>query len=235
MRSRPKLVAVVGGSGAGKSWLSSRLQKALGFPVTRLSLDDFYRDHSHLAPSERKEVNFDHPREIDWQLAEAVLRACRTGRSVYVPRYSFVSHTRRAAFKMVTPKPIVLVDGLWLFWRPRLRRLFDLRIFLHCPARLRLARRMARDVAKRGRDDRSVVRQFQTTVAPMHQQFVEPQARWADIVLSQPLGEAKVERIVATIKTLVYPPARANLRMLSGAGPVGNSPVLSTAKARIEQ
>ena len=180
--------------------------------MTRLSLDDFYRDQPDLAPSMRKEVNFDHPRAIDWRLAEAVLLGCRAGRSVYAPRYSFVTHTRRRTFKMVVPRPIILVDGLWLLWRPGLRRLFDLRIFLHCPARLRLDRRLARDVAKRGRDGRSVRQQYQKTVAPMHERFVAPQARWADLVVRQPLGQAEVERIGVIIKATVCSVTRAVLR-----------------------
>jgi uridine kinase len=208
MKPRPKLVALVGGSGAGKSWLSHRLQEALEFPVTRLSLDDFYLDQSHLAPRLRERVNFDHPRVIDWRLAETVLRGCRAGRSVYVPRYSFVTHTRRQSFKMVTPRPIILVDGLWLLRRPRVRRLFDLRIFLYCPARLRLDRRLARDVANRGRDTRSVRRQFQKTVAPMHKRFVTPQARWADVVLRQTPGQREVEDLAAVICKMVYPVTR---------------------------
>jgi uridine kinase len=200
MKPRPKLVALVGGSGAGKSWLSRELQRTLGHPVTRLSLDEFYRDQSHLAPSLRDQVNYDHPQAIDWRLAEAVLLGCCAGHAVYLPRYSFVTHTRRRTFRMVTPRPIILVDGLWLFWRPRLRRLFDFRIFLHCPARLRLERRLKRDMADRGRDGRSVRRQFKETVAPMHKRFVAPQAKWADVVLRQAPSQREVERLAAIIK-----------------------------------
>jgi uridine kinase len=204
MKARPKLVALVGGSGAGKTWLARQLQHALDFPAARLSLDDFYRDQSHLARPMRDRLNFDHPRAIDWHLAEAVLRGCRAGRFVSVPQYSFATHTRRPTFKTLAPRQVILVDGLWLLWRPRLRRLFDLRIFLHCPARLRLDRRLARDTANRGRDDRSVRWQFQQTVAPMHQQFVAPQARWADVVLRRPADKREVERLAAMIREVVY-------------------------------
>jgi uridine kinase len=200
MKTRPKLIALVGGSGAGKSWLSHQLQEALELPSARLSLDNFYRDQSHLPPPMRERVNFDHPRVIDWKLAEAVLLGCRAGRSVYVPRYSFVTHTRLRTFNMVNPRPIILVDGLWLLWRPRLRSLFDLRIFLHCPACLRLERRLERDIAARGRDDRSVRRQFQETVAPMHKRFVQPQAKWADVVLRQPPGPREVHHLAGLIE-----------------------------------
>jgi uridine kinase len=223
VKPRPKLIALVGGSGAGKTWLSRRLEEALGFPVTRLSLDDFYRDHSHLAPVARERVNFDHPREIDWRLAERALLGCRAGRAVLVPRYSFVTHTRQSKLKRLTPKPVILVDGLWLLWSPCVRRLFDLRVFLHCPHRLRLERRLARDVAHRGRDDRSVRRQFQKTVAPMHKRFVAPQAQWADVVLRQPPGQREIEHLAAVIREKAYPVWRG-LRRPSPRIPMGSRP-----------
>jgi uridine kinase len=202
MKPGPILIALVGGSGAGKSWLAHQLQEAIELPTTLLSLDDFYLDQSHLAPDKRDQVNYDHPDAIDWRLAEAAMLGCRAGRAVYVPRYSFVTHTRRKTFKMVLPTPVILVDGLWLLWRPHLRRLFDLRIYLHCPAQLRLNRRLDRDTAARGRDVRSIRRQFQTTVAPMHKRFVAPQARWADVVLRNPPGRRKVEYLAKVIQNI---------------------------------
>jgi len=203
MPSRSQLIALVGGSGAGKTWLARGLQEALDLPVTRLSLDDFYRDQSHLAPSLRERVNYDRPQAIDWKLAKAALLGCRAARTVYVPRYSFVTHTRLRTLKRVAPRPVILVDGLWLLWWPRVRNLFDLRIFLHCPAHLRLQRRLERDMADRGRDDNSVRRQFKETVAPMHKRFVAPQAKWADVVLRQPPSQRDVERLAAVITSRV--------------------------------
>ena len=213
MKPRPQIIALVGGSGAGKTWLSAGLQKALDLPVTRLSLDDFYRDQCLLTPSMRDRVNYDNPQAIDWPMAEAVLLGCRAARTVYVPRYSFVTHTRQRTFKMVAPRSIILVDGLWLLLRPRVRHLFDLSIFLRCPARLRLERRLKRDLADRGRDGRSVRRQFKDTVAPMHKRYVEPQVKWADVVLSQPPSQREVESLAAIIKN------RVQRRMLSPAFP----------------
>jgi uridine kinase len=208
MKPRPKLIALAGGSGAGKSWLAQRLREALELPATLLSLDDFYLDQSHLAPCQRDQVNYDNPQAIDWRLAEAALLGCRAGRIVYVPRYSFVTHTRRKTFTTVLPTPVILVDGLWLLWRPGVRRLFDLRIYIHCPAQLRLYRRLERDIAARGRDARSIRRQFQRTVAPMHKRFVAPQARWADVVLRQPPGQREVEDLANVIQSMLCPSMR---------------------------
>ena len=165
-----------------------------------MALDDFYRDQSHLPRPLRDQVNFDHPRAIDWPLAEAMLLACREGRPFLLPRYSFRTHARLRRVRLLTPKAVILVDGLWLLRRGRLRGLFDLRVFIHCSARLRLRRRLERDQAGRGRDERSVRRQFRETVAPMHKRFVAPQAEWADVVLRQPVGMQDVRRIAKLIE-----------------------------------
>jgi uridine kinase len=209
VKQRPILVAIVGGSGAGKTWLSCKLQRALGLPSVRLSLDDFYLDQSHLAPSQRDQLNFDHPRAIDWRLAESALRACRTGRSVEVPRYSFITHRRLRTKRVVKPRAVILADGLWLLRKPQLRRIFDLCIFVACSTRLRLQRRLDRDLASRGRNGHSVRQQFRQTVAPMHKQFVAPQARWADIVLRHPFGEKEVLGIAARIWTAFHSAQRS--------------------------
>jgi uridine kinase len=200
MKLRPKLIAIVGGSGAGKSWLSERLVEVLSYPVMRLSLDDFYRDQSHVPPALRSRINFDHPKVIDWKLAEAVLKGCRSGRRVRLPNYCFITHTRQRKFKIARPRPVILVDGLWLLWRTKIRRMFDLRIFLHCPAHLRLRRRLARDKAHRGRNAASVRRQFSETVAPMHKRFVAPQAKWADVVFRQPPRKREIRHLVTLIE-----------------------------------
>jgi uridine kinase len=198
-RSSRFLVAIVGGSGAGKTWLVDQLQRLLGESVARLSLDDFYRDHSHLPPAERQRVNFDDPQAIDWPEFERVLRDCRCGRASGVPRYDFTSHSRFPARDLWRPKPLVLVDGLWLLHRQTTRRLFDWRIYVDCPERLRFRRRLARDVRERGRTHSSVKWQFQETVAPMHHRFVAPQVAWADIVLSQPLEDTEVNRLAGRL------------------------------------
>src|SRR5579859_2463241 len=171
----PKLIAIVGGSGAGKTRLAERLQHALGPRTARLSQDDFYRDLGHLPPSSRVTVNFDHPRAIDWLSFEAVLRDCRAGGATAVPQYNFDTHTRLPEKRTLIPGPLVLVEGLWLLWLRQVRDLFDLKIFLDCPEPIRLERRLARDAVERGRTPESVRRQFFRQVAPMHERFVAPQ------------------------------------------------------------
>jgi uridine kinase len=190
--AQSRLVAIVGGSGAGKSWLADRFQMLLGETSARLSLDDFYLDRSHLPPSQREQINFDDPAAIDWPYVEKVLRNCRNGRLLQLPLYDFTTHTRVRETQVQQPRPLILMDGLWLLHRPAVRRMFDLSIFINSPARTRLRRRMGRDIAERGRTRVSVRRQFEATVSPMHRRYVQPQLRWADVVLTQPYKDAVV-------------------------------------------
>ena len=202
-RVPPRLIAIVGGSGAGKTWLAGRLERALGGAAARLSLDDFYRDRSHLPPARRARINFDHPRTMDWPLVEQVLSQCRSGRAVALPRYDFATHTRLAQSRSLAPGKALLIDGLWLLRRRSVRRLFDLSIFVDCPAGLRLQRRLARDLRQRGRTAGSVKRQFRENVEPMHARFVASQRRLADVVVPQPAGRADWQRVLARVKTLL--------------------------------
>jgi uridine kinase len=193
MNTQPaRLIAVVGGSGAGKGWFVERLCRVLGNQACHLELDDFYRDLSHLPLSSRAQHNFDVPDAIDWDGAGEVLRACRVGECVSLPGYDFATHCRTASPRNWTPRPVVWVDGLWLLHRPEIRELFALKIFLDTPADLRHARRLTRDVTERGYTREAVERQLRTEVAPMHDRYVEPQKRWADVILIQPFQEAQL-------------------------------------------
>lgn len=190
-----QLIAVVGGSGAGKGWLVSRLCRLLGNQAGHLQLDDFYRDRSHLPPARRSRVNFDVPHAIDWEWAVRVLRACRAGETAQVPRYDFSTYSRRASFLHFEPRPVLFVDGLWLLRPPPVRELFDLTIFLNTPRALRHQRRMARDIAERGYTARDVAHRLRTAVAPMHARYVEPQKKRADLVLTQPFREPELVQL----------------------------------------
>lgn len=191
----PLLIAIVGGSGSGKTWLAQRLQKLLSEKAALLSLDDFYFDRSNMPPSRREKINFDHPRSIDWKYFERVLQNCRSNVPSRIPQYEFTTHARVSFKENWQPKPVIIVEGLWLLHRPTTRRLFNLRIFIDCPEPLRLGRRVNRDVVERGRSPVSIKRQFTTTVAPMHKRFVAPQAGWADIVIGQPLAERDTDAL----------------------------------------
>jgi len=202
MPTSVKLIAITGGSGSGKTWLANHLQRALGPDASRLSLDDFYLDQSHLATEQRELVNYDDPGAMDWDALAAVLRDCRAGTPTPVPRYNFATHTRRPGPENWTPGPIVLMDGLWLLLKPSIRGFFDLAIFLECPLQLRLERRLSRDVAERGRTPDSVRTRFWNTVAPMDECFIAPQARRADVILAQPSDEGEIARLTGMIRAI---------------------------------
>lgn len=181
-----RLVAITGGSGAGKTWLADRLQRLFGAQAGRIMQDNFYRDRSHLSADERSRINFDHPEALDWDCFHETLAALAAGRPTHIPTYDFSTHCRTAAREPISPRPIMIVDGLWLLHQPEVRQLFSLGIFVHCPEDERLRRRVARDTAERGRTPDSVHTQFRKTVAPMHRMYVDPQAAHADLVIPFP-------------------------------------------------
>jgi uridine kinase len=196
----PLLVAIVGGSGAGKTWLAKKLQAALAPDAAHFSLDDFYRDCSRIRPEKRAKINFDHPRTIDWPTMEKVLTDLRAGRATRLPRYNFKTHCRVTEKNRVTHKPVVLVDGLWLLHRRSLRRVFGLKIFIDCPTRTRRGRRLLRDLRSRGRTRASILEQLKKNVEPMHARFVAPQQKWADIVLRHTFGAGEIRRLARELR-----------------------------------
>jgi uridine kinase len=200
------LVAIAGGSGSGKTWLTHQLELALGPGVVRLCLDSFYLDRSHLTPARRARLNFDHPRAIDWACLEKALAALLAGHPATVPVYDFKTHARRARLQRVLPQPLILLEGLWPLKRRAIRRLADFSIFLSCPSSLRLRRRIQRDQAARGRTRSSIEQQFRDSVEPMHLKLVVPQQKQADLVFTRTCGPRHVRRLAAKIRKLLSCP-----------------------------
>ena len=192
----PVHVAVVGGSGSGKTWLAEQLAAALAPRAVRLSLDDFYRDLSALPMAEREQVNFDDPAAIDWKKFREVIDAMRVGENLELPAYNFATHARAAAARSFLSPPMVIWDGLWLLHHAWLREKFALTIFVDCAAPERFRRRAERDVRERGRGIESVRCQFFTHVQPMHECFVEPQRQQAQQIAASPLGGVEFEALV---------------------------------------
>jgi uridine kinase len=197
---RPFLVGLAGGSGSGKTALAAAVAEALHpIAVARLAQDAYYRDRSALPAAARDELDFDVPEALDRELFVQHLRALRGGHAVRPPRYCFVTHCRQAPGERVGPADVVLVEGLWLLVDPGVRALLDLRIYLEAPERLRLSRRLSRDVAERGRTSQSVVLQYQTSTGPAHHRYVEPSKAWADLVLVNAGRLRPVAEVAATI------------------------------------
>jgi len=197
----PQFIAIVGGSGSGKTWLADRLAKQLGNRVARLSQDDFYADRSHLTIGQRKRINFDHPRAIDWELFTQALRGLTQGRPIAVPHYDFTQSTRSSQNQTCHPRPLILIDGLWLLRKPEIRHYFTHSLFVHCPAEIRLKRRLRRDQRERARSESSVLEQFRERTEPMHQRFVEPQRRLATEILNSPVSAKEADRLARQLES----------------------------------
>jgi uridine kinase len=192
----PVHVAVVGGSGSGKTWLAEKLAAALAPRAARLSLDDFYRDLSPLPPVERNRVNFDDPAAIDWEALRAATSKMRINERLDLPVYDFATHTRKKTPRIFLAPSLVIWDGLWLLHHSWLREKFAHTIFVDCGADERFRRRSERDVAERGRSFESVRCQFFEHVQPMHEQFVEPQRSKAQQIVVSPFGTAQFDSLV---------------------------------------
>lgn len=199
---RVTLVAIAGGSGSGKTWFAAKLHRRLRGRAARLSLDDFYRDLSHLPPERRARTNFDSPAAIDWRRLGAVLRAIARGEEPELPTYDFSRHTRAPAVRRWRRRSIVIVEGLWPWARAGLRRLFALRLYRSAEADLRLARRLRRDVRERGREPADIHRQWNAHVEPMFARHVVPQRRHAHAILGDRLTAAEVGRWAVHISGL---------------------------------
>jgi uridine kinase len=192
----PLHIAIIGGSGAGKTWLAEKLAGALAPRAARISLDDFYRDLSPLPPAERDRVNFDDPAAIDWENLRAVIGRMRVAEKIDLPLYDFETHARKAGPRTFLPPPLVIWDGLWLLHHDWLREKFAQTIFVECDAQERFRRRAERDVRERGRTLESVRRQFVEHTQPMHERFVDPQRRQAARIIASPVSPADLDSLV---------------------------------------
>ncbi len=188
-----KIIGVAGGSGSGKTTFAKMLMGHLGPERAVILLQDsYYIDRSKQFHGDGS-LNFDHPNVIDWTLMIQHLQDLRAGRAVEVPIYDFATHSRKSETVRVQPKEFVVVDGILIFSPPGLREIFDRRIFIDTAEPVRFARRLHRDVEERGRTPEGVRVQYDTTVRPMHDEFVEPTKTLAHDVIS---GESPFDRIL---------------------------------------
>jgi uridine kinase len=180
----PKMIiGIAGGTGSGKSTMSSKLLDTFSERAVMISQDDYYKDLSHLPLEERSKRNFDHPDSIDFDLLKKHIILLKEDRSIEVPVYNFCDCTRENRIRTVKPAEIIIVEGILLFAVPEIRDLCDLKIFVETDDDIRLLRRMERDMNHRSRDFKSIRDQYLTTVKPMHEAFVEPSKRYADVII----------------------------------------------------
>jgi uridine kinase len=182
---RPLIIAVVGGSGSGKTTVARAIHRSLGVDASFIDQDAYYHDLAHLELAERAKVNFDHPDAFDTELLARHLEQLGRGESIQKPTYDFARHTRAERTEVILPAAVVVVEGILLLADARLRALFDIKIFVDVADDVRFIRRLRRDIRDRGRTVEMVVDQYLRTVRPMHLEFVEPSKRYADIILPE--------------------------------------------------
>lgn len=180
---QPVVIGIAGGSGSGKSTLARAVADAVPHPTSMLPFDNYYRDQAHLSRVERERVNYDHPNSLDVDRFAADLEQLRSGRELAAPVYDFAAHTRSRDIHLVDPAPVVVVDGILLFVFDEICALLDLKVFVEVSDAERTRRRVARDVAERGRTRSFALEQIERTVRPMYGEFVQPSADRADLIV----------------------------------------------------
>ena len=182
----PFLIGIAGGTGSGKTTVANAIVKRVGEErIAILSHDSYYRDFVDLPKDILDRQNFDHPDSLESELLVRHLKALKQGMVVETPIYDFKVHRRAAESRRVEPRKVILVDGILIYAEPELRKLFDVKIYVDTDADIRLIRRLKRDIAERGRTVESVVTQYESTVRPMHMEFVEPSKRYADLIVPE--------------------------------------------------
>ena len=179
------VIGIAGGTGSGKTTLMKNLIARFGDVVTVLSHDNYYRRHDELTYEERSALNYDEPAAMETELMVQHLDALRHWQEIDCPVYDFSVHNRSDETIRVVPKKVIIVEGILIFADEALRDLMDIKIFVDTDADVRLCRRIKRDVNKRGRTLESVLTQYQTTVKPMHEKYVEPSKKYADLVVPE--------------------------------------------------
>lgn len=183
---KPCVIGITGGSGSGKTTVSRNVLEAIGTEnVTYIPQDSYYHNLQHLPFEIRSKINFDHPDALDNQLLIHHIRQLKKGETIEKPIYDFTKHIRLPSYEIITPREVILLEGILILAIEELRNLMDIKIFVDAPSDIRLLRRIKRDVQNRGRSLDSVIDQYISTVRPMHQQFIEPSKCYADIVIPE--------------------------------------------------
>ena len=201
----PIVIAVAGGTASGKTTVANEILRRVGAEhIACIPHDAYYRDLSHLPPSERANVNFDHPDSLETDLLIQHVKDLRAGRAVEIPVYDFTTHTRTQRTRRVEPARVILVEGILVFVEPELRELFDVKLYVDSDADERFIRRLRRDIEKRGRTVESVCEQYLGTVRPMHLEFVEPSKRYADVIIpGGGFNEVAIEMVAARVRGML--------------------------------
>jgi uridine kinase len=201
----PVIIGIAGGTGSGKTTVAQAIYDRVGRDrIEWISHDSYYRNFDGLSTEERHRINFDHPDSLETELLIRHLDVLAKGSSVEVPRYDFAVHARRHETQRVEPRRVIIVEGILVLAEPELRKRIHIKLYVDTPSDIRFMRRLLRDIQSRGRTLESVVKQYMTTVRPMHEEFVEPSKRYADLIIPEG-GENQVamDAIIARVEHLL--------------------------------
>ena len=204
-RPIPLIIGIAGGSGSGKTTVAQEILKRVGpHRIAYLPHDAYYKDLSGLPPTQKAEVNFDHPNSLETELLIQHVKQLKSGNPVELPVYDFSNDSRTEKTIPITPHRVIVVEGILIFAEPDLRPLFDLKIFVDTDSDLRFIRRLQRDISERGRTPESVINQYIKTVRPMHLEFVEPSKRYADVIIPEGgFNTAALDMVTARIAEML--------------------------------
>lgn len=198
------VIAIAGGTGSGKTTIARRIVETLPHHVTLLAHDAYYKDNRHLSYEDRCKLNYDHPDAFDNDLFVEHVKALKWGQCIDRPVYNFATHLREDFTVRLEPLEIVVVEGFMVLEHPELRKLYDLKVFVDTDADVRILRRIIRDIRERGRTLDSVITQYLETVKPMHEAFVEPTKRYANVIIPEgAFNEAGFEVLMAQVRHLI--------------------------------
>jgi len=201
----PVIIGIAGGTGSGKTTVAQAIYDRVGRDrIEWISHDSYYRNFDGLSPEDRARINFDHPDSLETELLTRHLDVLMKGSSVEVPVYDFATHSRKTDTQRAEPRKVIIVEGILVLAEPELRKRIDIKLFVDTPADIRFVRRLVRDIESRGRSLTSVVDQYMTTVRPMHEEFVEPSKRHADLIIPEG-GENQValDAIISRVEHLL--------------------------------
>lgn len=193
-------IGIAGGTGAGKTTVARTVAETVGEAVTRIPLDNYYQDLSHLAFEEREQINYDHPDAFEWDLLREQLDALLTGQSIEMPQYDFELHNRTDDRVTVEPSDIIVLEGILSLYDEEIREMLDLRVYVMTDADVRILRRIERDVIERGRDLEGVIDQYLGTVKPMHEQFVAPTKKQADVIIPEGANRMALDLLIEKVQ-----------------------------------
>lgn len=180
------VIGIAGGTGSGKTTVVNKIIRSLPQgEVAVLPQDAYYRDSSHIPPEDRSKINFDEPAAIEWELLESQLAALRRGEAIQMPTYSYLTCTRQKETVAVEPRDVVLVEGILILTQPSLRDALDVKVFVDADADDRLIRVISRDCIERGRTPQMVIDRYEAVLKPMHELYIEPSKRYADLIVPQ--------------------------------------------------